>query len=129
MGWGVTFSWEDAGFQTVTVKAVNALAFGSLASGDREAELRGQIAVLEDKRAEDPLRRMQRQDVLRLVTRGCSDTERLIVVLYYYEGLTLKEIGEVLGVTESRVSQLHTKAVLRLRGRIKEDLDLEALSL
>jgi RNA polymerase sigma factor for flagellar operon FliA len=49
--------------------------------------------------------------------------------LYYYEDLTLREIGEVLGVTESRISQLHTKAVLRLRGRIKEDLDLEALAL
>ncbi len=51
-----------------------------------------------------------------------------MIGLYYYEGLTLKEIGEVLGVTESRVSQLHTKAVLRLRGRIKEDLDLDALA-
>ena len=40
------------------------------------------------------------------------------VALYYYENLTLREIGEVLGVTESRISQLHTKAVLRLRGRL-----------
>jgi RNA polymerase sigma factor for flagellar operon FliA len=55
------------------------------------------------------------------------ERERIVIGLYYYEGLTLKEIGEVLGVTESRVSQLHTKAVLRLRGRIKEDLDLDAL--
>ena len=53
------------------------------------------------------------------------ERERIVIGLYYYEGLTLKEIGEVLGVTESRVSQLHTKAVLRLRGRIKEDLDLD----
>ncbi len=56
------------------------------------------------------------------------ERERIVIGLYYYEGLTLKEIGEVLGVTESRVSQLHTKAVLRLRGRIKEDLDLDALA-
>jgi len=42
----------------------------------------------------------------------------MVIALYYYEGLTLKEIGEVLGVTESRVSQLHTKAVLRLRARL-----------
>jgi RNA polymerase sigma factor for flagellar operon FliA len=41
-----------------------------------------------------------------------------VIALYYYEGLTLKEIGQVLGVTESRVSQLHTKAVLRLRARL-----------
>ena len=43
------------------------------------------------------------------------EREKLVVALYYYENLTLREIGEVLGVTESRVSQLHTKAVLRLR--------------
>ena len=40
-----------------------------------------------------------------------------MIALYYYENLTLREIGEVLGVTESRVSQLHTKAILRLRAR------------
>jgi RNA polymerase sigma factor (sigma-70 family) len=43
------------------------------------------------------------------------EREKLVIALYYYENLTLREIGEVLGVTESRVSQLHTKAVLRLR--------------
>ena len=42
------------------------------------------------------------------------------MALYYYENLTLREIGEVLGVTESRISQLHTKAVLRLRSRLLE---------
>jgi len=59
---------------------------------------------------------------------GCRSGKGSSIGLYYYEGLTLKEIGEVLGVTESRVSQLHTKAILRLRGRIKEDLDLDALA-
>ena len=44
-----------------------------------------------------------------------------MVALYYYENLTLREIGEVLGVTESRVSQLHTKAVLRLKSRLQGD--------
>jgi RNA polymerase sigma factor for flagellar operon FliA len=46
------------------------------------------------------------------------EREKLVVTLYYYEELTLREIGEVLGVTESRVSQLHTKAILRLKARI-----------
>jgi RNA polymerase sigma factor FliA len=46
------------------------------------------------------------------------DKERKVIVLYYYEDLTLKEIGQVLDVTESRVSQLHTKAIMRLRGRL-----------
>ena len=44
------------------------------------------------------------------------EREKLVVTLYYYEELTLREIGEVLGVTESRVSQLHTKAILRPQG-------------
>ena len=46
------------------------------------------------------------------------ERERTVITLYYYEELTLREIGEVLGVTESRVSQLHTKAVLRLKARL-----------
>ena len=48
------------------------------------------------------------------------DRERLVLTLYYYEGLTLSEIGDVLGVTESRVCQIHTKAILQLRGRLGE---------
>ena len=51
------------------------------------------------------------------------EREKLVVALYYYENLTLREIGEVLGVTESRVSQLHTKAVLRLRSRLVDGPD------
>jgi RNA polymerase sigma factor for flagellar operon FliA len=51
------------------------------------------------------------------------EREKLVIALYYYENLTLREIGEVLGVTESRVSQLHTKAVLRLRSKLGGELD------
>ena len=49
------------------------------------------------------------------------DRERLVIALYYYEGLTFKEIGKVLTVSESRVYQLHTQAVLRLRGYLQRD--------
>ncbi len=48
------------------------------------------------------------------------DRERLVLTLYYYEGLTLAEIGNVLGVTESRVCQIHTKAIFQLRSRLSE---------
>ena len=51
------------------------------------------------------------------------ERERLVIALYYYEELTLREIGEVLGVTESRVSQLHAKAALRLRSKLAAELD------
>jgi RNA polymerase sigma factor for flagellar operon FliA len=51
------------------------------------------------------------------------ERERLVIALYYYEELTLREIGEVLGVSESRVSQLHAKAALRLRSKLAAELD------
>jgi RNA polymerase sigma factor for flagellar operon FliA len=89
------------------------------------------IDTIEDTDAPDPSRAYRLQaikETLASAIERLPERERIVIGLYYYEGLTLKEIGEVLGVTESRVSQLHTKAVLRLRGRIKEDLDLDALS-
>ena len=49
-----------------------------------------------------------------------SEREKIVVTLYYFEGLTLAEIGEILGVTESRVCQIHTKAVGGLRGQLSE---------
>jgi RNA polymerase sigma factor for flagellar operon FliA len=54
------------------------------------------------------------------------EREKLVITLYYYEELTLREIGEVLGVTESRVSQLHTKAILRLKARLSSSMARQA---
>ena len=89
------------------------------------------IDTIEDTDAPDPSRAYRKQavkEILAAAIQRLPERERIVIGLYYYEGLTLKEIGEVLGVTESRISQLHTKAILRLRGRIKEDLDLDALA-
>jgi RNA polymerase sigma factor for flagellar operon FliA len=64
----------------------------------------------------------ERDEIRRVIVEAISelpDNEKKILVLYYFEDLTLKEIGLVLGVTESRVSQLHTKAITRLRGRLR----------
>ncbi len=85
----------------------------------------GQISVLDtiqDPNAVDPeieANTTELKDRLADAIEGLPERERLVVALYYYESLTLREIGEVLGVTESRVSQLHTKAVLALRSRFQ----------
>lgn len=59
------------------------------------------------------------REILAQAIMNLPDKERTVVALYYYEDMTLKEIGRTLGVSESRVSQIHTKAMLRLRGRLR----------
>jgi RNA polymerase sigma factor FliA len=71
----------------------------------------GPVALFEDKESKEILA----QAIMQL-----GERERTVLSLYYYEGLTLAEIGEILGVTESRVCQIHTKAVLQLRGRLND---------
>ncbi|MCO6458454.1 MAG: FliA/WhiG family RNA polymerase sigma factor [Pirellulaceae bacterium] len=71
--------------------------------------------ILEDKRGEDPTRRLQKNDLMRLVTKGLNRSERLIMILYYYEELTMKEIGLTLDLSESRVSQMHSSILNRLQ--------------
>ncbi|MGH3024434.1 MAG: sigma-70 family RNA polymerase sigma factor, partial [Gaiellaceae bacterium] len=79
------------------------------------------IDTIEDEKGPDPEISLEQSEVREALAEAISELperEKLVVTLYYYEELTLREIGEVLGVTESRVSQLHTKAILRLKARL-----------
>jgi len=92
-----------------------------LGGGDSDSSSVGDM--LPDPRGLNPEAVFQVEETKRVVADAINrlpDRERLVVTLYYYEGLTLSEIGDVLGVTESRVCQIHTKAVMSLRNRMTE---------
>ena len=105
-----------------SVVALDELWAVSDASGDQVSLL----DTMRDPAAVDPARELgvsELKDRLAHAISRLPEREKLVVALYYYENLTLREIGEVLGVTESRVSQLHTKAVLRLKARLQGEGD------
>jgi len=78
-----------------------------------------EIDVIKDNRQENPLSELQREDLKLLITKGLSRAERLIVVLYYYEEMTMKEIGLTLDLSESRVSQMHSSILARLKAQMQ----------
>ncbi len=78
-----------------------------------------EIDVIQDARQEDPLQELQKKDLKLLITKGLSRAERLIVILYYYEEMTMKEIGLTLDLSESRVSQMHSSILARLQAQMQ----------
>jgi RNA polymerase sigma factor FliA len=105
-----------------TIVALDELWSVSDSSGDSVSLL----DTIPDHGAPDPqalVDQSELRDRIADAIAALPEREKLVVALYYYENLTLREIGEVLGVTESRVSQLHTKAVLRLRSKLSRELD------
>ncbi len=106
------------------VSYVNVVALDELlsVSGEKGDKL-SLVDTLEDTKAEDPVAAFESEETKFLLSRAINqlpEREKIVVTLYYYEGLTLAEIGRVLGVTESRICQMHTKAVLQLRGKLSD---------
>ncbi len=77
-----------------------------------------EIDVLEDRNSRDPIHELQKRDLHDLVMRWLTRVEKLILVLYYYEQMTMKEIGATLDLSESRVSQMHSSILNRLRHQL-----------
>ena len=82
---------------------------------DNEME---KVEILADKKCSDPVQTMHQKDVLDLITGNLTKKERLIIIMYYYEGLTMREIGEIMELTESRVCQIHSNVMSRLKSQL-----------
>jgi RNA polymerase sigma factor for flagellar operon FliA len=95
----------------------------SAVQSDEENQHRGSPGGwdVSDTRAVDPSNRVSRQMLTDYITRGLNREEKLVLVLYYSEGLTMAEIGLVLDLSESRVSQIHKDVIARLRRRFKDE--------
>jgi RNA polymerase sigma factor FliA len=109
------------------VSFVNVIALDELLNvGGERGDKLSLVDTLEDTKAEDPVAAFETEETKYLLARAINtlpEREKIVVTLYYYEGLTLAEIGQVLGVTESRICQMHTKAVLQLRGKLADQKD------
>ena len=85
--------------------------------GEGEKDIR-EIDIIKDERSKNPVIEAQKRDLKSLLTKGLTRAERLIIVLYYYEEMTMKEIGATLDLSESRVSQMHSSIILRLKAQM-----------
>ena len=112
------------------VKTVSLLSLDNeLDTGEGTQRL---LDIIEDKETRKPDEIVERQELKTILVQSImqlKDIEKNVIALYYYEQLTLKEIGEVLSLTESRVCQIHTKVILTLRNKIVDYLQVKHPSL
>lgn len=107
-------------------RGVALISLDELRTDGDESYERNLLEFLADPEALTPAQMINLDQIYRIVAETIDqlpEKERLVVSLYYYEELTMKEIGEIMDITESRVSQIHTKAILRLRGRLMKTLE------
>jgi RNA polymerase sigma factor FliA len=104
------------------VKGTSLVSLEELGQGPASEDKSTLLEALLTRQDQDPLEMLNLQDLKKALTQAIAELpekERLVLSLYYFEELTMKEVGKVLNLTESRISQLHTQAVLRLRGKLK----------
>lgn len=99
------------------------LSLEDLGISDKKGEKKSLLDCLAGNKSVDPHVSLRLEELKKVIVDAIdslSEKERLMISLYYYEELTMKEIGQVLGITESRISQIHSKAVSRLRLKLKK---------
>jgi RNA polymerase sigma factor FliA len=102
--------------KAVSTRSLSARTFASDNGSGREVR---EIDVIRDETQTSPTTEIQGKDLKDLLTKGLSRSERLIIILYYYEAMTMKEIGSTLDLSESRVSQMHSSILARLKAQMQ----------
>ena len=109
------------------VRGVSLVNLEEIRGGGQDGDRTGSFAdIVEDVTAENPFATLKLTEMKQIIADTIGtlpEKERLVISLYYYEDLNMKEIGSILGITESRVCQIHTKSVLRLRSKLKGTLE------
>ncbi|MBN1868756.1 FliA/WhiG family RNA polymerase sigma factor [Candidatus Sumerlaeota bacterium] len=120
-------SFDEYNQMVVEARGISLISLDELHGDSDENTERNLLELLADPSYVDPAEAINLDQVYRIVAESIDmlpEKERLVISLYYYDELTMKEIGEILEITESRVSQIHTKAILRLRGRLLKTVEL-----
>jgi RNA polymerase sigma factor for flagellar operon FliA len=115
----MSISTEELNQMTLEVSGTSVVSLDDVKYIGSDSDEVAVLDTVESQTVPSPEARLEREEMKQLLVEAINklpQREREVIALYYYEELTLKEIGEVLGVTESRISQLHTKAIMRLRG-------------
>ena len=109
------------------VRGISLVNLEEIRGNGQDGDRTGTFAdIIEDVHAENPfasLKLLETKHVISDTIGTLPEKERLVISLYYYEDLNMKEIGNILGITESRVCQIHTKSVMRLRSKLKGMVD------
>jgi RNA polymerase sigma factor for flagellar operon FliA len=112
---------DDAEYRKITrdASAVGVVSMNRRWTSDGDGRESRDVDVVRDTQQINPVMKLQRADLKHLLTKGLSRAERLIIVLYYYEEMTMKEIGVTLDLSESRVSQMHSSVLARLKAQMQ----------